>query len=113
MAIDLYIGDEQIKLTNAYYYNEFLNWTAEQGEYPQILDHSPVHGSYTLNENEPASLYSGSVQRLMGEVEKLQKKDPPDYAEYVLAQILVACRMALRQRRRMTMDDGAWDGENK
>ncbi len=113
MAIDLYIGDEQIKLTSAYFYNSFLNWVAEQGEYPQILDHSPVHGSYTLNENESASLYRGSVQRLMGEVEKLQKKDPPDYAEYVLAQMLVACKMALRQRKKMTMDDGAWDGENK
>ncbi len=113
MAIELYIGDEQIKLTSAYFYNSFLNWVAEQGEYPQILDHSPVHGSYTLNEDELAGLYSGSVQRLMGEVERLQKRDPPDYAEYVLAQILVACRMALRQRRRMTMDDGAWDGENK
>ncbi len=113
MAISLYIDDEQVDLTNAYHYNSFLNWVAEQGEYPQILDHSPVHGSYTLNENEPASLYSGSVQRLMNEVEKLQKKNPPDYAEYVLGQMLAACRMALRQRRRMTMDDGAWDGENK
>ncbi len=113
MAISLYIGDEQVDLTNAYHYNSFLNWVAEQGEYPQILDHSPVHGSYTFNENEPAGLYSGSVQRLMGEVEKLQKKDPPDYVEYVLGQMLEACRMALRQKRRMTMDDGAWDGENK
>ncbi len=113
MAIDLYIGDEQIKLTSAYFYNSFLNWVAEQGEYPQILDHSPVHGSYMLNENEPAGLYRGSVQRLMNEVESLQKRDPPDYAEYVLAQMLEACRMALRQRKSMTMDDGAWDGENK
>jgi len=112
MAIDLYIGDEQIKLTNAYHFNDFLNWVAEQGEYPQILDHSPVHGSYTLNEDEQASMYKGSVQRLMNEVERLLKRNPPEDAEYVLAQMLKGCRMALRQKKRITMDDGAWDGKS-
>jgi hypothetical protein len=111
MAIDFYIGDEQIRLTTAYFYNDFLNWTAEQGEYPQILDHSPVHGSYVPDENVKASLYRGSVQRLMGEVERLLKRDPPDYAEDVLKEMLKGCRMALRQKRRITMDDGAWDGK--
>ena len=110
MGISLYIGDEQVDLTSAYHFNLFLNWAAEQGEYPHILDHSPVHGSYTLNENESASLYRGSVQRLMNEVERLMKKDPPDDAKYILGEMLKGCRMALRQKRRITMDDGAWDG---
>lgn len=111
MAIDFYIGDEQLRLTTAYFYNGFLNWVAEQGEYPQILDHSPVHGSYAPDENAKASLYGGSVQRLMNEVERLQKRNPPEYAEHVLKEMLRGCRMALRQRKRITMDDGAWDGK--
>lgn len=110
MAIDFYMGDEQLKLTNAYFFSMFLDWVAEQGEYPQILDHSPVHGSYLPDEGEPPSMYSGSVQRLQGEVERLLKKDPPDYAEHVLKQMLKGCRYALKKGLRITMDDGAWRG---
>ena len=111
MGIDLYIGDEQIRLTNSYHHNLFLDWVAEQGEYPQILDHSPVHGSYLIDEAEPPGMHSGSVQRLQGEVERLLKRDPPDYAEHVLRQMSRGCGYALRKGLRITMDDGAWEGQ--
>lgn len=109
MGVDFYIDDDQIRLTNAYFYNEFLNWVAEQGEYPQILDHSPVHGSYLPDEDVPPDLYGGSVQRLQMELAKLLKRNPPPYAGHVIAQMLKGCRLALKQNRKITMDDGAWD----
>ena len=111
MGISFYIGDEQVDLTNAYFFNSFLNWVAEQGEYPQILDHSPVQGSYLPDDGAPPGMYSGSVQRLQGEVERLLKRNPPDYAEYVLKQMLKGTRLALKEGRKITMDDGAWDGD--
>lgn len=110
MGIDYYIEDDQIRLTSAYHFNSFLDWVAEQGEYPQILDHSPVNGSYLPDEDEPPDLYSGSIQRLQGEVERLLKRDPPDYAEHVLKQMLKGCKLALKRNQRITMDDGAWEG---
>ncbi len=110
MGIDFYIDDEQVRLTSARHYNFFRNWVAEQGEYPQILDHSPVNGSYLLDEDVPPDLYSGSVQRLQKEIDCLLKRDPPDFAGHVLKQMLRGCRLALKLNNRITMDDGAWEG---
>lgn len=109
MGIDFYVDDEQIRLTNAYHYNSFLNWVAEQGEYPQILDHSPVHGSYLLDEDEASGLYTGSVQRLKEELKELQQRKPPEYANYIIEQMLQGCKIALKKELKITMDDGAWD----
>ncbi len=110
MGTDFYIEDEQIRLTNSYWHNEFLNWTAEQGEYPQILNHSPIHGSYLLDEDEPPDLYSGSVQKLQTEIDRLLERDPPDFAKHILKQMLRGCKLALKRNQKITMDDGAWKG---
>ncbi len=109
MGIDFYIEDEQIRLTSAYFFNEFLNWTAEQGEYPQILDHSPIHGSYSPSVVVSPGLYSGSIQALQRELRNLLLKNPPDYARYVIEQMLLGCNLALKKKVKITMDDGAWD----
>lgn len=111
MGIDLYIGEDQVRLTNSYWYNEFLNWVAQMGEFPQILDHSPVHGSYLLESKEPASLYKGSVQRLKKELQDLQDMSPPEYAEDIIEYMLEGCELAIMKRLKITMDDGAWEGD--
>ena len=109
MAIDFYIEDEQIRLTSAYYYNSFLDWVAEQGEYPQILDHSPIHGSYSPDRTVSPSLYSGSIFALQIELKELLTKNPPDYARHVIEAMLSGCKLALKKMVKITMDDGAWD----
>ena len=112
MGIDFYIGTSQIKLTNAYWYNEFLNWVSVEGEYPHILNHSPIHGSYTLDEGETAAdLYAGSVIRLKQEVEDLLSHTPPDFCKYVLTQMLKGCNIATNKRVKITMDNGHWEGD--
>ena len=111
MGIDLYIGQEQIRITNAYWYNKFLNWVAEIGDFPYILDHSPIHGSYSLNKDEPASEYSGSVQGLKKELEELAEANPPERVEDIVSYMLEGCRIALETRTKITMDNGAWEDE--
>jgi len=116
MGIDFYIGDDQISLSSATWYYEFRNWVAEQGtehncDFPHILEHSDINGSYLFDENEPPSLYSGSVFKLKEELEELLGYDPPDYAEYIIKQMLEGCEVSVRKKTKITMDDGAWDGE--
>ena len=111
MGIDVYIGEEQVRLTNAFYYNAFLNWVAEQGDFPHILNHSPIHGSYTLDPDRPPTMYDGSVFALKKEAKTLLDHAPPDYAEHVLRQILKGCELAVDMQQKITMDDGAWEGE--
>lgn len=110
MGIDLYIGDNQVPLTNSFWYNEFLNWVAEMGEFPQILDRSPIHGSYELDPDQPASLYTGSVQKLKEELEKLKEMSPPEYASDIINSMLEGVNLSLLNDKEITMDDGAWEG---
>lgn len=111
MGIDLYVGENQIRLTNAFHYNSFLNWAADEGDFPQILNHSPIHSSYLLDPDKPPTLYSGSVFALKREVEDLLNQNPPGYAEYILNRMLEGCKLAIETQQKMTMDDGAWEGE--
>ena len=111
MGIDMYIGEEeQVRMSNAYFYNEFVNWVAEMGDFPQILDHSPVHGEYVLDPDEPASLYKGSIPKLKKELEELQTMSPPEYAHDIIESMLEGIAIAERDNLKITMDDGAYFG---
>jgi len=107
MGIDYYIGEDQVRLTSAFWYNEFLNWVASMGDYPQILDHSPIHGNYELT-NEKASMYSGSISKLLAEVNTLLAGNCPEFARDILTEMKRGCELALANKKRITMDDGAW-----
>lgn len=112
MGIDMYIGEEeQVRMSNAYFYNEFANWVAEMGDFPQILDHTPNHGQYLHDPNEPASLYSGSIPRLKKELEDLQAMNPPEYAADIIESMLEAVAISERDNLKITMDDGAFFGD--
>jgi len=111
MGIDMFIGEEQVRLTNSYYYNEFLNWVAMMGEYPSILDHSPIHGYYSHNEDEEIGEYTGQIKLLKKEVEELITFKPPPHVDWVLRRILEAIRISEENNTTITMDDGAWEGE--
>ena len=93
MGIDFYIDDDKISLPSATWYYEFRNWVAEQevehnGDFPHILEHSDINGAYLLDENES-----------------------PDYAEYTIKQMFEGCEVSVRKKTKITMGDGAWDGE--
>lgn len=109
MGIDYYIGGDQVRITSAYWYNEFLNWVAMMGEYPQILDHSPIHGSY---DNDHIGLYKGNIKELKKELETLIEMNPPEYAEDIINYMLEGCNLALDKDEKITLDDGAW-GEDQ
>ncbi len=112
MGIDFYIGEEgQVRLTNAYWYNQFVNWVAEMGDFPQILDHSPIHGEYLLDDNQPATLYIGSIPKLKKELEDLQAMNPPEYAADIIESMLEGIAIAERDNLKISMDDGAYFGE--
>ena len=115
MGIDLYIEDEQIRLTNSYWYNEFLNWVAQMIEgdvdFPNILEHSPNHGQYLLDKEEPPTMYSGSVQNLKKELQLLLTYKPPEYAKDIIDELLRACGMSIKEKEKITMDGGAFFGD--
>ena len=110
MGIDFYIADDQVRITNANWFNKFLNWVADKGNYPHILNHSPVHGRYRLRAKVPPTLYDGSVVELRRELQELEKKRPPKWAAYIIEQMLLGCEMSLDSGEEITMDDGAWYG---
>ena len=110
MGIDFYIAEEQIRITNAKWYNKFLNWVADQGDYPQILNHSPINGRYRLKATVPPTLYDGSIPQLKKELMALTEKKPPVWAQHILSQMLEGIELALDIGVEITMDDGAWYG---
>ena len=111
MGIDFYIGDDQFRITNASSYNKFLNWVADTGfEYVQILIHSPIHGRYQVKPNIQATLYDGSVISLLRELKELEAQNPPDYAKYIIEQMVAACEKAIDNNHDISLDDGAWFG---
>jgi hypothetical protein len=110
MGIDFYIGDDQVRITNAFWYNRFLNWAAKMGNYPQILDHSPIHGEYVL-ENIFASNFKGSVFLLEKELEELKTLNPPTFIADIIEYMLDGIESALDKQKKITMDDGAWFGD--
>ena len=111
MGIDYYIGEEQVRLTSAYHFNQFLNLVAEMGDFPQILDHSPIHGNYSLDESQGAELYKGSVFKLKAELEKLREMKLPEYAADIIEAMLEGVEISVREGKKITMDDGIWEGE--
>jgi hypothetical protein len=110
MGIDFYIGEDQVRITNATWFNRFLNWVAEKGNYPQILNHSPVHGRYRVQQKVPPTLYDGSVLPLLRELEELKRSKPPEWANDIIDQMRIGCRKALDTSTDITLDDGAWYG---
>ena len=113
MGIDMIIGEDQIRLTSATWYNEFVNWVARNAgvkKFPNVLLHSPVYGEYLLEEGIEPDLYTGSVPDLRKEAEELLTMNPPDYARWVIHRILEACEIAMNNEQKITMDDGAWLG---
>ena len=111
MGVDFYIGDEQFRITNAHWYNKFLDWVADTGlEYEQILSHSPIHGRYQIKPRVLPSLYDGSVLSLLRELETLRLKKPPDWAEDIISEMVAACELAIDNNHDISLDDGAWFG---
>lgn len=109
MGMDFYIGDEQIRIANYFHYNEFLNIVSQLGEFPQLLDHSPVHGEYLL-ENTELSMYKGGVKELKKELEKLQAMKLPDFVADIVTIMVEACELALKSNTKITLDAGSYLG---
>ncbi|MBU2177698.1 MAG: hypothetical protein KJ556_21610 [Gammaproteobacteria bacterium] len=124
MAIDMYIGESQIRLSNAFWYNEFLNWAADQTtidqDFPNILNHSPVHGGYSIADAIPGP-YTGNIMLLRQELaflleifnNSLRGKGDQAFIGDILEAEMTACDLALATRQDITMDDGAWIGAGK
>jgi hypothetical protein len=110
MGVDYYIGEEQVRITNYTWYNKFLNWVADRGDYPTILNHSPIHGRYRVEQKVPPTMYDGSVVRLLRELEELKRKNPPEWAEDIIDNMRSGARLALDTSTEITLDDGAWYG---
>lgn len=112
MGVDMFIWSdddkvqEQVVISNFLMWNEFLNWVAQntsEKDFPNILDHSPAEGKYTLEEGVEPDLMTGSVPDLRKEAEELLKMKPPDYVLIILRRILQACEIALQNELEITM----------
>jgi len=113
MGIDLWVDEKQTHLTNAYWYNEFLNWVADTAakdgeDFPHLLNHSPTEGWYELNEKARTGRQTGSVQKLSAEAKELLTRDPPDYALHILTQITKACKLAMLSGNHISLTYVPW-----
>lgn len=97
MGISLWVGetDEEYRLTNAYWYNEFLNYCAERGDCDNLLYFTP-DVSVALKEHKgERALEVFSLDELAREVNRiLLDNDAPDYANYIAQEFLKAIEEA-------------------
>ena len=98
MGVNLFVGEEQIGLCSAVFFDEYLNEVAEYGDYPNILTRSWNEGKISVKyEKKEPDLFDSSVIELIGECKDLLKNHGLSERAKVLTQrILVACNMAVK-----------------
>ena len=102
MGFDLYIGQEQVRISNYHWWNEYINLVAQLGDFPQILNHDYIEGEYRLKHRGITPLV-GSVNELKKEVLELQKIKLPEFAEDITRSLLEACDLAIKNKKNISL----------
>jgi hypothetical protein len=108
MGISLFIGaeeDSEIRLTNAYWYNEFLNYIAERGDCDNLMYFTPGISRASIKHKGDRLDDIFSVEELTREVNRIiLDKDSPDYAKYIALKYLQALEECERQKLPLYID---------
>lgn len=100
MGISLFVGEGdnwEFRLSNAYWYNEFLNYIAERGDCENLMYFTPGE-SVALKEHKGSRADEVfSLDELAREVNRilLDSVDAPDYATYIAEEFMKGIQAAM------------------
>jgi len=115
MSMYYYIGENfDVFISNEYWYSKFIEWAYNKTfvmkkKLPNLLDHHPFHGNYELEYKGKVTDFVGSIEGLVSEIRLLQNQSPPEYAVDIMSAIIDSCNMAIKNKLKITLDDGVYD----